>query len=89
MALPSRNTPARSLLEVAAGFVGAVLIVPLLLRVLVGVVKGVFSLGVTKRLVGEAVFVGLTTLLTREDVLDRIFGKPGRKGDGLLKPPVD
>ena len=86
----------RSLLEVALGFLGALLIVPLLFKVAFGLVKavtgtarGLLRLGTTKRLVGDLVVAGLTALLTREDVLDTLFGKKGRKGDGLLKPPVD
>ena len=88
MARPS-STSTRSLLEVALGFLGALLIVPLLLKTVSGLVKGIFRLGTTRRLLGDLAIAGLTTLLTREDVLDKLFGKKGRLGDGLLKPPVD
>ena len=87
MARTSATT--RSLLEVVLGFLGALLIVPLLFKTVVGLVRGVFRLGTTKRLIGDVVVAGLTALLTREDVLDSLFGKKGRRGDGLLKPPTD
>lgn len=83
------NATTRSLLEVTLGFLGALLVVPLLFKVLSGLVKGVFRLGTTRRLVGDVVVAGLTALLTREDVLDTLFGRKGKTGDGLLKPPVD
>lgn len=85
----STSASTRSLLEVALGFLGALLIVPLLFKTVTGLVKGVFKLGTTRKLLGEAALAGLTALLTREDVLDKLFGKKGRTGDGLLKPPVD
>lgn len=85
----SENAPARSLLEVALGFLGALLILPLLFRVVSGVLSGLFKLSFVRRLTGEAIFVGLTVMLTHEGVLDRLFGKKGGKGDGLLKPHVD
>ncbi len=83
------NATTRSLLEVTLGFLGALLIVPLLLKTVTGLVKAIFRLGTTRRLIGDLVIAGLTTLLTRDDVLDSLFGKKGRKGDGLLKPPVE
>ena len=79
----------RSLLEVALGFLGALLIVPLLFKTVVGLARGIFRLGTTRRLLGDLVITGVTALLTREDVLDKLFGQKGRTGDGLLKPPVD
>lgn len=88
MASPS-NPTTRSLLEVALGFLGAILVVPLLLKTAGALFRGVFRLGTTRRLVGDLAVAGLTALLTREDVLDALFGKKGRRGDGLLKPPVD
>ena len=83
---PSAAT--RSLLEVALGFLGALLIVPLLFKTVSALFKGIFKLGVTKKLIGEVVFAGVTALLTRQDVLDKVFGRKGKTGDGLLKPPV-
>ena len=79
----------RSLLEVVLGFLGALLIVPLLFKTVSGLLRGVFRLGTTRRLLGDLVITGVTALLTREDVLDRLFGKKGQTGDGLLKPPVE
>ena len=79
------DVTSRSLLEVAIGFVGALLVLPLLFRL----VTGVFRLGIVRKLIGEAIFVGLTALLTRENVLDRLFGQKGETGDGLLKPDVN
>ena len=87
------STSTRSLVEIALGFVGAVLIVPLLFKTvglvfrgLFGTVKGVFKLGVTRRIAGDLVIAGLTAMLTKESVLDSLFGKKGRIGDGVLKP---
>ncbi|MCH7639692.1 MAG: hypothetical protein IH855_09550 [Bacteroidetes bacterium] len=82
------NATTRSLLEVALGFLGAMLILPLLFRVVSGVVSGLFRLSFMRKLAGEAIFVGLTALLTHEGVLDKLFGKKGETGDGLLKPHV-
>ena len=89
----SSNASTRSLLEVALGFLGALLVIPLLFKVTFGVIGGVFKIAgglfrlrTTRRLIGDAVFAGITALLTREDVLDTLFGRKGRKGDGLLKP---
>ncbi len=83
------NAPARSVLEIALGFIGALLILPLLFRIVGGVVSGLFKLNFVRRLTGEAIFVGLTALLTHEGVLDKLFGKKGERGDGLLKPRVE
>ena len=90
------STSTRSLLEIALGFVGAVLIVPLAFktvglafRAVFGITKGLFRLGVTKRIAGDLVVAGLTALLTKEKVLDQLFGQKGRIGDGVLKPDVD
>ena len=83
----------RSLLEVALGFLGALLVVPLLFKTVGGVFKlggGVlkmfFKMGVTRRLMADAAFAGVTALLTRTEVLDTLFGQKGKIGDGLLKP---
>lgn len=78
----------RSLLEVVLGFAGAMLILPILFRVVAGVFSGLFKLNFIRKLTGEAIFVGLMALLTHEGVLDKLFGKKGEKGDGLLKPHV-
>jgi len=84
--MPSPSPATRSLLEVTLGFLGALLIVPLLFKVVFGTVRTIFRLGTTRRLVGDLVVAGLTALLTRQDVLDTLFGKKGETGDGLLKP---
>lgn len=91
--MSSPNPTTRSLLEIALGFLGALLIVPILVKLAFGLGKGVFKLAgglfkfrTTRRLIGDVVFAGLTALLTREDVLDSLFGRKGRTGDGLLKP---
>jgi hypothetical protein len=85
MANLTDNPTSRSLLEVALGFVGVLLVLPLLFRLL----TGVFRLGIVRKLLGEAIFVGITTLLTREGVLDRLFGQKGEPGSGVLKPNVN
>ena len=85
MANLTDNVTSRSLFEVALGFFAALLVLPLLFRA----VFGLFRLGIVRKLIGEAVFIGLTALLTKEGVLDKLFGSPGEKGDGLLKPTVD
>lgn len=85
----SSNATSRSLIEVALGFVGAVLIVPLLFKTVSGLFRTIFRFSPTRRLVGDVVVAGLSSLLLREDVLDTLFGRKGRRGDGLLKPNVD
>lgn len=90
------NATTRSLLEVALGFLGALLVVPLLFKVTglvfraaLGVVTGLFKFSTTRRLMGDLLIGGITAFLAKESVLDTVFGKKGRLGDGLLKPPVD
>jgi hypothetical protein len=85
MASYTDSTTSRSLLEVVLGFVGVLLVLPLLFRLL----AGLFRLGIVRKLLGEAIFVGLTALLTKEGVLDRLFGQPGEPGSGVLKPNVE
>jgi hypothetical protein len=85
MASPYDNATSRSLLEVALGFIGVLLVLPLLFRA----VTGIFRLGIVRKLLGEAIFAGLTVLLTKEGVLDRLFGQKGETGDALLKPRVN
>ena len=90
------NATTRSLLEVALGFLGALLVVPLLFKVVglvlrgtVGAVAGLFKFSTTRRLLGDLLIGGLTAFLAKEDVLDTVFGKKGKTGSGLLKPRVD
>lgn len=85
MANLTDNTTTRSLFEVALGFVGVLLVLPLLFRVL----SGIFRLGIVRKLIGEAVFVGITALLTKEGVLDKLFGQKGEAGSGFLKSDVE
>ncbi|MCH7977098.1 MAG: hypothetical protein IIC18_11190 [Bacteroidetes bacterium] len=82
------NATTRSLLEIALGFLGAMLVLPLLFRMIGGVLSALFRFSFIRKLTGEAIFVGLTALLTHEGVLDKLFGKKGETGDGLLKPHV-
>ena len=72
--------------ETVVAFLGALLVFPLVIKMLIGTVKTVFRLGVVRRLIFESAIVGLTTLLTKEGVLDKIFGEKGQRGDGMLKP---
>jgi hypothetical protein len=67
----TEDAAARPLLEVILGFVGALLVIPLILRVLGGLMRT----GLFRRLLTEAVLVGGATLLTREDVLERLLGR--------------
>lgn len=86
--MPGPSSTTRPLLEVVLGFLGALLIVPLLFKVAKGVLKGVFRLGVTKRLLADVAFAGVTALLTRTDVLDALFGRKGDT-DALLKSDAE
>ncbi len=87
------NPAARSFVEIGLGFLGAILVVPLLFKVVFtavpllfratfGVVFGAFRLLGGPKLLAEAALVGATTLLTRDDVLDRVFGRKD-EGAGL------
>jgi hypothetical protein len=85
--MASSNPATRSLLEVALGFLGAILIVPLLfgvakttIRTVLAVVTGVFRLRTTRRLLGDLVVAGASSLLLRPDVLDKIFGSRDSQG---------
>ncbi|MDX1531661.1 MAG: hypothetical protein R3362_09055 [Rhodothermales bacterium] len=75
--------------ETIVAFLAALLVVPLLFKIITKVVFGIFKLKLFRKLLFESALIGLTTLLTREDVLDRLFGRPGRLGSGALKPEVD
>jgi hypothetical protein len=67
------DAAARPLLEIVLGFVGALLVIPLIFRVLGGLMRT----GLFRRLLTEALMVGGATLLTRDDVVDKIFGRAG------------
>ncbi len=76
-------------IETVVAFLGALLVFPLAIKLLLGTVKGVFRLGIVRKLLLESLIVGATTFLTKQGVLDKLFGQQGRRGDGLLKPDVD
>ncbi len=76
-------------IETVVAFLGALLVFPLAIKILLATVKGVFRLGIVRKLLLEGLIIGATTFLTKQGVLDKLFGQPGRKGDGLLKPDVD
>ncbi|HEX8385545.1 MAG TPA: hypothetical protein VF576_05135 [Rubricoccaceae bacterium] len=80
--MATSNAATRSLLEVTLGFLGAILIVPFaftLVKVAFGtvttVVGGLFRMRTTRRLLGDLAVAGVTALLTRNDVLDAVFGR--------------
>lgn len=83
-----RNPVGNFTFETLVAFVGALLVLPLLVRVLLRVLRALLSLKIVRRLLAEALFVGLAALLTKEGVLDRLFGQKGKPGSGLLKPSV-
>jgi|GEM_PF-2777319 len=85
--MASRDLPTRPLLEVVLGFLGALLIVPLLLKTVTGLVRTLFRFRTTRRLMADAAIAAVSALLLREDVLDRVFGRRG-ESDGLLKSSV-
>lgn len=71
--------------ETLVAFLGALLIFPLVIKVVLGTVKGLLRLKVVRTLLLESAIVGLTTLLTKPGTLDKLFGPKGRSGDGVLK----
>jgi hypothetical protein len=72
------DAAARPLLEIILGFAGALLVIPLIFRVLGGMMRT----GLFRRLLTEAVLVGGATLLTRDDVVQKLFGSGGGNGSG-------
>jgi hypothetical protein len=85
----SRPGVGNATFETVVAFLGALLVFPLLIKILLGTVKTIFRLGVVRRLLVESALIGLTTLLTKEGVLDKLFGQKGKRGDGALKPDVN
>ena len=88
--MATSNPATRSLLEVALGFLGAILIVPLAFTLIkatfkatTALVGGLFRMRTTRRLLGDLAVAGGTALLTRKDVLDIDFGRRG-EGGGCL-----
>ena len=86
--MASTDLPTRPLLEVVLGFVGVILVVPLLFKAVAGLTRGLFRFRTTRRLMIDAAVAGVSALLLREDVLDRVFGRRGDT-DGLLKSSRD
>lgn len=60
--------------ETIIAFVGALLVFPLVIKLALGIFKGVFRLGIVRKLLFESALIGVTTLLTKPAVLDRVFG---------------
>jgi hypothetical protein len=69
-----RNPVSNFTFETLVAFIGALLVLPLLIKVLVGTLRGLLRLGVVRRLLLDSLVVGATALLTREEVLDKVFG---------------
>jgi len=86
-----RNPVANFTVETVVAFIGAVLVLPLLLKLIFGTIKSLFRLGFVRRLLVDSMVVGATALLTRSDVLDKLFGP---RNDGAqhrtegARPPV-
>ncbi len=84
-AMPTlRNPVANFTVETLIAFIGALLVLPLLFKVVVGTLRGLLRLAFVRRLILDSLIVGATALLTREDVLDRVFGA---RQDGHAKRP--
>ena len=88
MASPKSNIGGATV-ETVVAFLGALLVFPLLIKILLGTFKGLFRLGFVRKLIFETALIGVTTLLTKPETLDKLFGQKGKRGDGLLKPDVD
>lgn len=85
--MSSNPLPARPIAEIVLGFVGVLLVVPLLFKTVSALLRGLFRFRTTRRLMIDGAVAGLSTLLLREEVLDRLFGRRGST-DGLLKAPT-
>lgn len=76
----NRSAVSNATFETLIAFVGALLVFPLVIKVALGVLKGIFRLGLVRKLLFESMLIGLTTLLTKPEVLDKVFGpKQGAK----------
>ena len=82
----SRSGVGSFTVETLVAFLGALLVIPLLIKVVLGVVKGLFRLKIVRTLLIESILVGLTALLTKPGTLDKLFGQKGQIGDGAFKP---
>lgn len=69
-----RNPVSNFTFETLVAFVGALLVLPLLIKVIIGTLRGLLRMGVVRRLIFDSLVVGATALLTREEVLDKVFG---------------
>lgn len=61
--------------ETVGAFVATLLVLPLLLKLVALTVRGLFRMSFFRRLLLDTAIVGATALLTREDVLDKLFGR--------------
>lgn len=74
----NRSAFSNATYETIISFVAALLIFPLVIKIVLGVLKSVLRLGVVRKLLFESALIGVTTLLTKPEVLDKVFGpKPG------------
>jgi len=71
---PDRSPVTNATYETVISFVAALLIFPLVIKIVLGVLKSVFRLGVVRKLLFESALIGVTTLLTKPEVLDKVFG---------------
>ena len=76
-----RNPISNFTFETVVSFIAALLIVPLVIKILVNTVRGLLKVGVVRRLLVNTLAVGVTALFTREDFLNRIFGPRRKKLD--------
>jgi len=72
--------------ESLVGFLGALLVFPLVLKLVFGTIKTLFKLRIIRKLLFGAAVTGLVATLQNEGVLDKLFGEKGALGDGFLKP---
>lgn len=70
--------------ETLIGFVGALIVLPLLVRLVFGTIKTLLRLRFVRKLLVGAALTGLVSLLQNQRVLDRLFGPKGGS-EGLLK----
>ena len=82
-----RNPVSNFTFETLIAFIGALLVLPLLFKVLFGTLRGLFKLGFVRRLIFDSMIVGATALLTREEVLDKVFGP--RNGQTTARRPTE
>ena len=73
--MPTFRSPVSNFtFETLIAFVGALLVLPLLFKLFFSVIRGLFKLTIFRKLLFDSVIVGATALLTREEVLDKVFG---------------